>query len=457
MQSTRRWMNSLVGPADRRPAGGIGAAVAAANERARRSLLRGHGGGHAPVSNIELFFDLVFVFAITQLSHTLHHHLSWLGLTENVVLFLAVWWGWIYTAWVTNWVNPDRGPVRILLLALMLVALALAAALPDAFAAGGPVFAGLYLAFQLGRSITMCVLFRGEDAARMRNMARIAAWFLFAAPLWIAGALAEHDLRLGLWLAALAIEYAGPMTMFQTPGLGRSTVADWDISGSHMAERCSLFIIIALGEGIVVTGSSFADQPMTSGRITAFVIAFLSAALMWWLYFDLGAQRGARLISGHEQAGRVARNAYTYLHMPIVLGVVIGAVGDALLLETPSGTAPRELVLIQTGSALLFLGGVGLFKRYANTFANFPMSHIVAIVLFLVLGAAGWWASVPATHFAGYGISILLLTCVWEWVSYHGGWMERMEKLGIPGMAAMRARSETRLAARMEKLGQTRL
>lgn len=451
MPSTPRWTRSWRGlpvPAERRPAGGIGAAVAAANQRARTSLLRNHGGGHAPVSNVELFADLVFVFAITQLSQSLHHRLDWRGLAETVVLFLAVWWAWIYTTWVTNWANPDRLPIRVLLLALMLLSLAMAAALPGAFEERAAAFAGCYLAIQIGRTATMAWLFRREGADRVRNMARITAWFTFSAPLWIAGVVAQAPSRLWWWGAALAIEYLGPMTMFRTPGLGRSRAADWDISGSHMAERCALFIIIALGEGIVVTGSNFAAQPIDTARLTGFVIAFLSAALMWWLYFDLGAERGARLISGHEQAGLVARNAYTYLHMPIVLGVIICAVGDALLLEEAHAPASAALVLVQTGGAALFLGGIGLFKRFANTLGNFPMSHMVALVLLGMLGAAGWRSPIPADRFAGLGAAILLLACIWEWVSYHGGWVERMDALGIPYPERIRRRDEARRIAR---------
>jgi low temperature requirement protein LtrA len=441
----------LAGPPEtKRP--GIGAAIAAAEAKTRRSVLRNHGGGHAPVSPLELFFDLVFVFAITQLSHGLLHHLSWHGLAESVVLFLAVWWAWIYTTWVTNWANPDRLPIRALLVAVMLLSLGMAVAIPEAFAEDGVVFAACYVTIQLGRSAIMAWLFRAESPARLRNMSRIALWFLASTPLWLAGALAnDPDIRLALWLAALAIEYAGPFALFRVPGLGHSRLSDWDISGSHMAERCSLFIIIALGEGIVVTGNTFADLPFDTARIGGFVIAFLSAALMWWLYFDLGAERGTRLIAGHAQAGRLARNAYTYLHMPIVLGIVISAVADGLLLTAGSGRAEAGLIAAQTGGNILFLIGVGLFKRHSNPMGNFPTSHIVALLLFAALGLAGWSEPMPAASFAGLGVAILALTCIWEWVSYHGGWMERMDAAGIPlpkRLQGIRERAERRLAER---------
>lgn len=434
-------------PPDAPRPGGIGAAVAAAERRARESLLRGHGGGHAPVSYLELFFDLVFVFAITQLSHTLHHHLSWHGFAEALVMFLAVWWGWIYTTWVANWANPDRLPVRLLLLAVMLASLLMAVAIPEAFGRHGLVFAGAYLALQLGRSAWTTWIFRREGADRMRNMARITAWFCLSAPLWLAGGLsADADQRLVLWAAALAIEYAGPWQMFWFPGLGRSKGSDWDISGSHMAERCALFVIIALGEGIVVTGAAVADAPLEPGLTTAFVTAFVGSALMWWLYFDMGAQRGAQFISGHAQAGRVARNAFIYLHMPIVLGVVIGAVGDALLLEQWNRPVSPAMVATNAGGLLLFMGGLGLFKRFSNPIGNFPLSHGVAMTALNLIALAALRWPVSTLDFALRCVAVLLVTAVWEWVSYHGGWMERLERLGVPYPRRVRERFERRRA-----------
>jgi low temperature requirement protein LtrA len=256
--------------------------------------------------------------------------------------------------------------------------------------------------------------------------------------------------QLVCWGAALLIEYAGPFALFQVPGLGRSQLSDWNISGSHMAERCGLFIIIALGEGIVVTGASLAGLSMEPGRIAAFVIAFLGSALMWWLYFDLGMERGARHITGHAQAGRVARNAYTYVHMPIVLGIIISAVGDAALLEHWNEPASASLVLFLCGGSLLFLIGVGLFKRFSNSFGNFPFSHLVAVLLLVALGLVGLITAPQGAGFAAAGVAILFVTAVWEWVSYHGGWIERMEargwRLGIRLREHNQARAQRRAA-----------
>lgn len=419
-------------------------------------MLRNHGGGHAPVSNLELFFDLVYVFAITQISQFLHIKLSWTGLIQGTLLFIAVWWAWIYTTWVANWANPDRLPVRILLLTLMLLSLAMAVAMPRAFEDRALIFAGSYLALQIGRTLCMAWFFHGENNGNALNMVRIAVWFAYSAPLWLAGAWLGGGAQLGCWGLALAIEYAGPLAFFRVPGLGRSSLANWNISGSHMAERCALFIIIALGEGIVVTGATFVGLSveggaMESGRVAGFIAAFLGSALMWWLYFDLGAERGARMITGHEQAGRVARNAYTYLHMPIVLGIVLCAVGDAFLMDDWDKPASHALVLVQCGGALVFLGGMGLFKRSTSALGNLPLSHGVAMILYTALGIRSWLVPVQTLELACWGVGILFVTAVWEWVSYHGGWIERMEARGWPLATSLRRRTDARNAARIAK------
>ena len=388
-------------------------------------LLRNHGGGHAPVSYLELFFDLVFVFAITQLSHVLHEDLSWRGLLAETVLFLAVWWAWMYTTWVTNWADPERLPIRVMLLVLMLLSLALAVAIPTAVTSHAALFAASYVAIQLGRSSCMILVFRRANPGNARNLARISVWFAGSAVFWAIGVLRRPDERLAWWLVALAIEYSGPFTFFRVPGLGRSTAANWDISGSHMAERCALFIIIALGEGIVVTGSALSGQPLDAGRVTAFVLAFLSSVLMWWLYFDLGADRSARQIQQDAQPGRFARDAYTYLHMPIVAGVVIGAVSDALVLEHWAEPAGHALVLTLCGSATLFLLGLAAFKRLSSPLRNPPLSHGVATLLFTLLAVWAWFRPTGALALAGWGVAILALAVLWEWVSFHGGWKER--------------------------------
>src|SRR4051794_25398768 len=188
------------------------------------SVLREHESDQAPeVTRIELFFDLVYVFAVTQLSHRLAEHLTPRGALETLVLFMAVWWAWNYTAWAMNWANPESTPVRALLLALMLLSLVMSSAIPKAFLDRAAPFAIAYVALQALRSAFMVVALRGQRMGL--NYAHVLAWALISGIPWIAGAFAEGDLRLVLWILALAIDYAGPTHGFWLPRLGSTPIS----------------------------------------------------------------------------------------------------------------------------------------------------------------------------------------------------------------------------------------
>lgn len=390
--------------------------------RHRLFRARGAGAGHSPVTYIELFFDLVFVFAITQLSHRLLGHLTLTGALETLLLFCAVWWAWVYTSWCTNWLDPDRGAVRMLLLAVMLAGLALSGALPGAFGADGGLFVAAYLAIQIGRTGYMIWAFAGVRPAGARNFARITAYFLFSAPFWLGGVWADGAGRLALWALALAIEYAGPFLFFRVPGLGRSTGADWDISGGHMAERCALFVIIALGEAILVTGATYAGLPHDAPTTAAFVSGFVASAAMWWIYFDIGARRASQLMEETDQAGLLARNAYTYLHMPIIAAIVVTAVGDELLLAHPLEPAGPALILTLAGGPWLFLLGNQGFKWLTGDLRYPPLSHFIGQLLLLALGGWAWGGRIDALTLGMLASAALVFTATWEWFSLNGGW-----------------------------------
>jgi low temperature requirement protein LtrA len=396
-----------------------------------RGLLRDHHGGHAQVSNLELFFDLVYAFAITQIAGFVRAHLTLEGVIEGIVLFLAIWWVWMYTAWATNWANPDTVPVRLMIVVAMLASLVLAAVLPRAFedAHHAGAFALTYCVIQIGRTLFMAWAMAAERPAGARNMVRIALWFVASTPLWLAGALLDNPwLHIALWAGALAIEYTGPFAFFRVPGMGRSTPDDWDISGSHMAERASQFVLIAMGEGIVETGAAFAEAVPSLARIFAFVACFAGSVLMWWIYFDTGAGRGARLIAKSADAGRIARNAYTYLHMPIIASVIAAAVADALLMAAPDAVASPALIAACGGALVVFLIAMALFKRMSSPLGNIPLSHIVGLGLLTALIAAARVFGWPGTVFTGLCGGALLVVAVWEWGSLHGGWQERLKR-----------------------------
>ncbi len=352
---------------------------------------------HARVTYIELFFDLVFVFAVTQLSHSPLNHLTWSGALHVLLLFLAVWWVWIYTSWVTNWLDPERTPVRILLLALMLAGLVLSTSLPGAFYGKGLPFAIAYVFMQVGRSLFMLWGLGDANPTNTKNFQRITLWLAASAPLWIAGGLSSGDARLWFWIAALAIEYAGPSLGFWVPRMGRSTTGHWKVEGAHLAERCSLFIIIALGESILVTGIAFAELAWRWVEFVAFIAAFIGTVAMWWIYFDTGADRGSQRISHSSDPGRMARLDYTYLHLLIVAGIIVSTVADELILAHALGHAEPSAIAVIIGGPALYLLGNLLFKATLSNRA--PLSHVVGLILLGGLTPAALYiAAAPVRH-----------------------------------------------------------
>lgn len=377
------------------------------------SLLRARGLGHESdrVGFIELFFDLVFVFAVTQLSHSLIEHFTPGGLAQTALLTVAVWWVWIYTTWVTNWLDPGRLPVRGLLMAMMGAGLVMSAAIPQAFADRGLAFAGAYAAMQVGRTAFFLWAVRGQPV-HVRNFQRILAWMSLSAIFWIAGGLTEGATRIALWCMALGLELVSPMLYMWVPGLGRSSTLDWDVSPAHMAERCGLFIIIALGESILLTGATFSGQAWDGTSLAAFATAFIGTLAMWWLYFDSGSERALHRIVARGDPGRHARSVYTYLHVVIVAGVIVCAVSDEFLLKHPHGhVAPGVAAAILGGPALYLLGNA-LFKWLTNDRRLPPLSHLVGMALL----AAAWplHRVVEPLTLGMLATSVLVTTAVWE-------------------------------------------
>ena len=368
---------------------------------------------HSRVTYAELFFDLVFVFAVTQISHTLLGRFTPLGAVQVTVLFLAVWWVWVYTTWITNWLNPELTPVRILLFLLMLGGLVLSTSIPSAFEARGLWFAGAYAAMQVGRTLFWLASIPRGRIPGLLNAVRILAWLSLSAVFWVAGGFAGGHARLMLWAVALLIEYISPAVRFWIPKYGASTVADWFVEGGHMAERCAGFIIIALGESIVVTGATFADLTWSAENIGAFVSAFIGSIAMWWIYFHKGAEAGSELISRSSEPGRLARLAYTYLHMPIVAGIILSAVADELVLTHPNGHSDIRTVVSAIGGPLLFLLGTILFKHTIRGFLQ--LSHGVGIIAFAILA---WFAGgLSPLLLSGLTTAIMIIVAVWESVS----------------------------------------
>jgi low temperature requirement protein LtrA len=360
-------------------------------------LRREQGQAGQRVTFMELFFDLVYVLAVTQLSHLLVEHLDARGAAQTALLLMAVWIAWVYNAWFTNWFDPDRRPVRLVLLGVMLASLLMSASLPDAFGDRGLLFAGAYAAMQVGRTVFVVAALREEPGLR-RNFQRVLSWLLAAAVLWLAGGLAHGTARGALWLAALAVDFIAPMVGFFTPGLGRSRTTDWTIAGGHFGERFPLFLILALGESILVTGSVFGELALSASTVAAFVVAFLGSVALWWVYFDRSAEDASGVIAESADPGRLGRSAYTYCHLPMVAGIIVTAVGDELVIAHPGGRASVATTTTVLLGPALFLAGHALFKRVV--FGRLSVPRLLAIV-----ALAGLWPVGPA-------VSPLLLALV---------------------------------------------
>lgn len=375
--------------------------------------LRRGEGAHHKVTSVELFFDLVFVFAITQLSHALLADVSVANTFQLAILLFAVWWVWIYTSWATNWLNPDFVAVRIMLFVLMLAGLAMSAAIPKAFGERGHIFGIAFALMQVGRTAFAVWAVKSHDPHLARNFERILLWLCISGIFWVAGGFAAGQQRIALWLIALLIEFAGPLTGYYSPWLGRSRTTDWHVSGAHMAERCGLFIIIALGESILVTGATFAGLEWKPTTIMAFCVAFTGSVAMWWIYFNVGAEEATHHISHAQDTGAMARSAYTYLHLPIVAGIVVTAVGDELVLAHPYGHTDMKTAATVIGGVALFLVGNILFKH--ATAGRWPFSHLVGLTLLALsmLAVPYVWPVVLAAIVT----CILIIVATWETLS----------------------------------------
>jgi low temperature requirement protein LtrA len=323
-----------------------------------RHNLRRHTDGVQRAANIELFFDLVYVLAVTQLSDRLR------------------------TMWVTNWLDPDRLPIRLTLIALMLVSLIMSAGVADAFGSRGLWVGISYAVMQIGRSAVAALGLRGDPLES--NFERILVWCIASGGLAVLGGVAHGDARDWYWLAAVAIDVLGGVLGFPVPGVGRSTTADWEIEGHHLAERCQAFVLIALGESILVIGETLAGLAhISKEQVGAFVAAFVGAVALWWIYFDRSADAAANVVVDSADPGRLGRSAYHLIHPIMVAGIIATAAADELVIQRPSATVHGDVTWLILSGTGLFLLGHAAFK--ATVWHVVPWSRLAGVVVLAVL------------------------------------------------------------------------
>jgi len=376
-------------------------------------FLRKRDGEETRVTYVELFFDLIYAFAVTQLSHRLVHDLSASGALQTLILWFAVWLGWQYTCWVTNWFDPERIQVRLLLFAVMLVGMVMAASLPLAWSTRGLVFAISYVTIQVGRTLVV-LRFLGRHHALSANFQRIGGWLAISGVAWLAGGLLDGTPRFICWSVAVLCEYLSPMFGFPLPGLGRSRPEDWRTAeGGHIAERCQAFVILALGESVLVTGGTLSDIGAWSApSIIAFLVCFLGSVAMWWIYFDTGSRAGSHAIVRSKEQGLMAAY-FHYVHVVLVAGIIVSAAADDLVILHPDQRIAWSTAWLLMGGPAIYIVGNGLYKRIV--YGWLPLSHWIGVVLLAMLVPLAFRTDLLMT--GALTTTIMIVVAAWESVS----------------------------------------
>ena len=361
-------------------------------------------GEERVVTALELFFDLVYVFAIGQLSHHLVEHVDLQTGAETVVLALAVVYAWYMTAWGANWLDPDRMPVRALLVGLMFASLLMSVAIGDAFGDRAWLFVAGYLLLQVGRATFLMVALRGRRLGE--HFVNDLVWELGAGALWVAGAIAEGDARLVLWGLAVAATYAGVASLHWLPGRGRRIdLAHSEIAGGHLIERFRLFFIIALGETVLVTGTTFTNEPFELDRLLTLVIAFTGTVALWWCYFQRTEGLGVEAAETAEDAGEIGLEG-TWTLTLIVIALIGIAVGDELAIAHPGDEPTLGFTIVAFGGPALFLFAQILFLR--DVLGRVPRSRLLGLAALALLAVA----TAPLTLIVGIAASTGVLVAV---------------------------------------------
>jgi low temperature requirement protein LtrA len=353
------------------------------------------------VTPLELFFDLVYVFAIGELSHHLLAHLDLRSGAETVIMALAVVYAWYMTAWGANWLDPDRLPVRVLLIGLTFASLLMSVAIGDAFDSRAWLFVTGYLLLQVGRSGFLIVALRGRPQGE--HFVNDFVWEALAGAFWIAGAVAGPHSRLVLWGIAVAITMAGIGSLHWLPGRGRRIdIRHSEIAGGHLIERFRLFFLIALGETVITTGGAFTAEPFALDRLVALAIGFTGTAALWWCYFQRAERIGVEAIEAADDPGVVAIEA-TWALTFIVLALIAIAVGDELAIAHPGDDTTLAFTVLAFGGPALFLLAQLLFLR--GTLGRTPGSRLLGIAALAILAVA----TAPLALLAGIAASSAVL------------------------------------------------
>jgi len=348
-----------------------------------------------PVTPLELYFDLVFVFAFTQVTTVLSNNPTWSGLGHGLLILTALWWAWAAYAWLTNTVDPGVGAVWGALLVAMAAMFVAALAVPDAFGRHGVAFGVAFLIVTV-MHLTLYALAARGDRDLLTAILRNAPWPLTGAALILAAGFVDGEAKALLWLAAIVIGFFGPLL---------TGVSGWRVQPAHFVERHGLIVIIAIGESLVAIGLGERRVGLTTGVTVAAVLGFVVATSFWLAYFDFFPIRGQQLLSDRTGVQRtaLARDIYTYLHLPMVTGIVL----FAFSMKTTLAHVGDELDAIPAlglcgGPALYLLAYVALRVRITRTVSRGRLVAALACVALIPVAM-----SVPAL------VALALVAAVW--------------------------------------------
>jgi low temperature requirement protein LtrA len=375
----------------------------------------------ANVSPLELFFDLVFVFALTQVTAFMADHLTGHGLLRSVLILGLLWWSWVGYAWLCNVASTETGVIRLVLLVAMAAMFLLALSIPEAFAdmpgglPGPIVITVCYFVFRL-MHLAIFWLIAEDDPGLRRQLVRFAPSMIGATALLLVASQLDGATQTLFWALALAADYVGTL-------LGGAD--GWRLrSPSHFSERHGLIVIVALGESIVAIGVGVAELPISVPIVLASVLGLTVSAAMWWAYFDMSALHAERALAQEPEAtrARFARDSYSYLHLPLVAGIVLTALGMKKVLEYVGDLHDHQLTdPLEPAAAAALYGGVLVYLlghvafKWRTGHAWMPPRVIASAVILLGLTVV---ARVPALASLAMLALVLGVMVAFETVHY---------------------------------------
>ncbi len=359
------------------------------------------------VTPLELFFDLVFVLALTQCTTLVARDPTWEGMLKGLLALGVLWWSWTGYAWLTSVVDPEEGIVRLVLFAAMAAFLVAALCVPGAFGSEALLFACASAAVR-GAHIALFMIASRDDQGLRRSVLGLSCSTAIGVGLLILAAFAGGALQLGLWSLALLLDVGGPF-LFGIDG--------WKLVPGHFAERHGAIVIIALGESIVAIGVG-ARPTIAAGFVIAAVLGVVIAAALWWTYFDvvaiIAARRLARAAAGRERNG-IARDSYSYLHFPMIAGIALIAVGikRALIIGVDERLELVPAVALLGGAAMYMFAHVAFRLRNMHTLSGRRLVCAVALLALIPVGAA-----LPALATIAIVAAVLVVLVAYEALRY---------------------------------------